>query len=48
MQKIEWLETIKKHGKRIHTEQTFEEAIESDLLEFVGYVKGHSTDFEVQ
>lgn len=35
-------------AKGIHTEQTFEEVIESDLLEFGGYVKGHSTDFKVQ
>lgn len=34
--------------KGIHTEQTFEEAIESNLLEQGGYVKGSSTDFDVQ
>jgi type I restriction enzyme R subunit len=33
---------------RIHTEQTFEEAIESNLLEQGGYVKGSSNDFDVQ
>lgn len=32
--------------KGIHTEQTFEEAIESSLLESGGYVKGHSNDFD--
>jgi len=30
----------------IHTEQTFEEAIVSSLLENGGYVQGHSTDFD--
>ncbi|WP_297868487.1 type I restriction endonuclease [uncultured Flavobacterium sp.] len=35
-------------AKGIHTEQTFEEAIESNLLEHGGYVKGSSTDFEVK
>jgi type I restriction enzyme, R subunit len=35
-------------AKGIHTEQTFEEAIESNLLEHGGYVKGNSTDFDVQ
>lgn len=35
-------------AKGIHTEQTFEEAIESSLLEHGGYVKGFSTDFDVQ
>ena len=35
-------------AKGIHTEQTFEEAIESNLLEHGGYVKGFSTDFDVQ
>lgn len=35
-------------AKGIHTEQTFEEAIESNLLEQGGYVKGSSTDFDVQ
>ena len=34
--------------KGIHTEQTFEQAIESSLLEHGGYVKGSSTDFDVQ
>src|SRR5688572_5622369 len=33
-------------AKGIHTEQTFEEAIESSLLESGGYVKGHSKDFD--
>lgn len=32
----------------IHTEQTFEEAIESHLLEYGGYVKGDSTDFDAK
>ncbi|MEN9302875.1 MAG: hypothetical protein RL264_1304 [Bacteroidota bacterium] len=35
-------------AKGIHTEQTFEEAIESNLLEHGGYVKGSSTDFDVK
>jgi type I restriction enzyme R subunit len=35
-------------AKSIHTEQTFEEAIESNLLEQGGYVKGSSNDFDVQ
>ncbi len=35
-------------AKGIHTEQTFEEAIESNLLEQGGYVKGSSNDFDVQ
>jgi len=35
-------------AKGIHTEQTFEEAIESILLEHGGYVKGSSTDFDVK
>jgi type I restriction enzyme, R subunit len=35
-------------AKGIHTEQTFEEAIESNLLEQGGYSKGSSTDFDVQ
>jgi type I restriction enzyme R subunit len=35
-------------AKGIHTEQTFEEAIESNLLEHGGYLKGNSTDFDVQ
>lgn len=35
-------------AKGIHTEQTFEEAIESSLLEHGGYVKGFSTEFDVQ
>ena len=35
-------------AKGIHTEQTFEEAIESNLLEHGGYSKGSSTDFDVQ
>ena len=35
-------------AKGIHTEQTFEEAIESNLLEQGGYVKGSSTEFDVQ
>lgn len=34
-------------AKEIHKEQTFEEAIESNLLENGGYVQGNSTDFEV-
>jgi len=32
------------HG--IHTEQTFEEAIELSLIENGGYIKGHSDDFD--
>lgn len=35
-------------AKGIHTEQTFEEAIESNLLEHGGYIKGSSTDFDVK
>lgn len=35
-------------AKGIHTEQTFEEAIESSLLEHGGYVKGNSTDFDAK
>lgn len=35
-------------AKGIHTEQTFEEAIESNLLEHGGYEKGSSSDFDVQ
>ena len=35
-------------AKGIHTEQTFEEAIESNLLEQGAYVKGSSTDFDAQ
>ncbi len=35
-------------AKGIHTEQTFEEAIESNLLEHGGYVKGSSIDFDAQ
>jgi len=35
-------------AKGIHTEQTFEEAIESSLLEQGSYVKGTSNDFDVQ
>ena len=35
-------------AKGIHTESTFEQAIESNLLENGGYVKGSSTDYEVQ
>jgi type I restriction enzyme, R subunit len=35
-------------AKGIHTELTFEQAIESNLLEHGGYVKGSSTDFDVQ
>lgn len=35
-------------AKGIHTELTFEEAIESNLLEHGGYVKGSSTDFDVK
>jgi type I restriction enzyme, R subunit len=35
-------------AKGIHTEQTFEEAIESNLLEHGGYSKGSSTEFDVQ
>lgn len=31
----------------IHTEQTFESAIEQSLLSFGGYVKGNSVDFDV-
>lgn len=34
--------------KGIHTEQIFEQAIESNLLERGGYVKGSSTDFDVK
>lgn len=33
-------------AKGIHTEQTFEEAIVSSLLENGGYVQGHSKDFD--
>ena len=33
-------------AKGIHTEQTFEEAIVSSLLENGGYVQGNSTDFD--
>lgn len=32
--------------KGIHTEQTFEAAIEESLLEKGGYIKGHSTNFD--
>ncbi len=35
-------------AKGIHTEQTFEVAIESNLLEHGGYWKGSSTDFDAQ
>lgn len=35
-------------AKGIHTELTFEQAIESNLLDYGGYVKGSSTDFDVQ
>lgn len=35
-------------AKGIHTEQTFEEAIESNLLEHGGYIRGNSTEFDVQ
>src|ERR1039458_26788 len=35
-------------AKGIHTEQTFEEAIEKSLLEHGGYIKGHSDDFDAQ
>jgi type I restriction enzyme R subunit len=35
-------------AKGIHTEQTFEEAIEASLLEHGGYVQGHSDDFDPQ
>ncbi len=35
-------------AKGIHTEQTFEEAIESNLLEYGGYVQGNSNDFDAQ
>lgn len=35
-------------AKGIHTEQTFEEAIESNLLEHGGYTKGSSSDFDAQ
>jgi type I restriction enzyme, R subunit len=35
-------------AKGIHTELTFEEAIESSLLEHGGYVKGSSTDFDAK
>ena len=34
--------------KRIHTELTFEEAIEASLLENGAYIKGHSQDFEAK
>src|SRR5680860_86514 len=34
--------------KGIHTEFTFEEAIEASLLENGGYIKGHSQDFEAK
>ncbi|MBW1654925.1 type I restriction endonuclease subunit R [Flavobacterium quisquiliarum] len=35
-------------AKGIHTELTFERAIEESLLEFGGYTKGQSIDFDVQ
>ena len=35
-------------AKGIHTELTFEEAIESNLLEHGGYIKGTSKDFDTQ
>ncbi len=35
-------------AKGIHTEQTFEEAIENHLIEFGGYEKGFSNDFDTQ
>ena len=35
-------------AKGIHTELTFEAAIELSLLEDGGYVKGHSTDYDAQ
>jgi type I restriction enzyme R subunit len=35
-------------AKGIHTELTFEAAIEESLLEQGGYVKGHSQDFDAQ
>ncbi|MBU3661089.1 MAG: type I restriction endonuclease subunit R [Flavobacteriales bacterium] len=35
-------------AKGIHTEQTFEEAIESNLLEHGGYTKGSSNEFDVK
>jgi len=35
-------------AKGIQTEQTFEEAIESYLLEYGGYTKGNSIDFDAQ
>jgi type I restriction enzyme R subunit len=35
-------------AKGIHTELTFERAIEASLLDFGGYTKGHSEDFDVQ
>jgi type I restriction enzyme R subunit len=35
-------------AKGIHTELTFETAIEESLLEFGGYTKGQSIDFDVQ
>jgi type I restriction enzyme R subunit len=35
-------------AKGIHTELTFEEAIEASLLEDGGYVKGHSEDFNAE
>lgn len=35
-------------AKGIHTESTFEQAIESNLLEHGGYVKGSSTDYDAQ
>ena len=34
-------------AKGIHTELTFETAIEASLLESGGYVKGYSKDFDV-
>ncbi len=35
-------------AKGIHTEQTFEEAIEHHLLNHGGYVQGHSDDFDAK
>ena len=35
-------------SKTIHTEDTFEAAIEASLLENGGYIKGHSQDFEAK
>jgi type I restriction enzyme R subunit len=35
-------------AKGIHTEQTFEEAIEFSLLQYGGYIEGDSKDFDVK